>query len=172
LTFIAMAFNCTNGFTAHDVDADESLRRDPSAFGDAYSVRTRSTHSASRRSISGDHDRDRDHSLSGNGGGIGIMNRHISAYDNDEPEVDYDNGATDLYRYIENKDWDAALSRLESYPIEAKTWVLRNEPNSRKVRWRLLPLHAVCIFRAPLALIEALIEVYPDGPKMKDDQGM
>ena len=65
-----------------------------------------------------------------------------------------------------------ALSRLELAPIEAKTWVSRREQGKDKVRWRLLPLHAVCIFRAPLALIEALIEVYPDGPKMKDDQGM
>uniref|UniRef100_A0A7S2Y5F2 Uncharacterized protein n=1 Tax=Entomoneis paludosa TaxID=265537 RepID=A0A7S2Y5F2_9STRA len=90
----------------------------------------------------------------------------------DEPEADYDKGATGLYRCIEGKDWDGALSRLELAPIEAKTWVSRREHGKEKVRWRLLPLHAVCIFRAPLALIEALIEVYPDGPQMKDDQGM
>ena len=30
----------------------------------------------------------------------------------------------------------------------------------------------MCIFRAPLSLIEALIEVYSQGPQMKDDQGM
>ena len=90
----------------------------------------------------------------------------------DEPEIDYDAGATVLYRCIEGKDWDGALSRLELAPIEAKTWVSRREMGSEKLRWRLLPVHAVCIFRAPLALIEALIEVYEDGPKMKDDQGM
>lgn len=90
----------------------------------------------------------------------------------DEPEADYDNGATGLYRCIEGKDWDGALSRLELAPIEAKTWVSRRENGKDKIRWRLLPLHAVCIFRAPLALIEALLEVYADGPKMKDDQGM
>jgi hypothetical protein len=90
----------------------------------------------------------------------------------DEPEIDYDEGATELYRCIENKHWDGALSRLEMAPLEAKTWVFRREPSTNKVRWRLLPLHAVCIFRAPLALIEALIEVYSDGPRMKDDQGM
>lgn len=90
----------------------------------------------------------------------------------DEPEIDYDVGATVLYRCIEGKDWDGALSRLELAPIEAKTWVSRRETGNDKLRWRLLPVHAVCIFRAPLALIEALIEVYEDGPKMKDDQGM
>jgi ankyrin repeat protein len=40
------------------------------------------------------------------------------------------------------------------------------------VRWRLLPLHATCVFRAPLSLIEALISAYPDGPGCVDDQGM
>ena len=90
----------------------------------------------------------------------------------DEPEADYDHGATALYRAIENKDWDAALQRLDLAPEEAKTWVSRREPGTDKTRWRLLPLHAVCIFRAPLALIETLIEMYEEGPQMKDDQGM
>ena len=90
----------------------------------------------------------------------------------DEPEVDYDQGATELYRRIEGRDWDGALARLESHPAEAKTWVSRKEASSDKTRWRLLPIHATCIFRSPLAFIEALTEVYPDGPQMKDDQGM
>jgi ankyrin repeat protein len=133
-----MAFNCSE----HEDDNDRSMESH-SVFGDAYSMKSRSTGSSSAPSM-----------------------RY------DEPEADYDDGATDLYRRIENKDWDGALSRLEVNPIEAKTWVSRREHNSEKTRWRLLPLHAVCIFRAPLALIEGLIQVYPDGPKMKDDQGM
>jgi ankyrin repeat protein len=90
----------------------------------------------------------------------------------DELEADYDEGATALYRNIENKDWDAALHRVSMAPEEAKTWVSRRENDSDKTRWRLLPLHAVCIFRAPLALMEAIIDAYPEGPQMKDDQGM
>jgi len=96
----------------------------------------------------------------------------VSRYQ-DEPEVNYDDGPTELYRTIENKDWEGAISRIESHPFEAKTWVSRKEQgSSNKIRWRLLPIHATCIFRAPLGLIEALIDVYRDGPQMKDDQGM
>ena len=92
---------------------------------------------------------------------------------NDEPEVDYDEGATDLYKKIEGKDWDGAMARLETHPLEAKTWISRREHSDpRKIRWRLLPIHATCIFRSPLALMEALIKANPDGPQMKDDQGM
>jgi ankyrin repeat protein len=119
-----------------------TLSRQHSGIGDAYSV-IRSTES------------------------IATVSRY-----HDEPEVDYDEGATELYRRIEGRDWDGAMARLESHPFEAKTWVSRKEHNSAKIRWRLLPLHATCIFRAPLALIEALIDIYRDGPQMKDDQGM
>jgi len=141
-----MAFNC--GSPSKTMEAE--LSHQHSVFGDGYSVKSRST------------------------GSVGTTNQNAanSRFTDDEPEADYDEGATGLYQAIENKDWDAALGRLEAAPIEAKTWVSRREYGSEKTRWRLLPLHAVCIFRAPLALLDALIEVYPDGPKMKDDQGM
>ena len=45
----------------------------------------------------------------------------------DEPEVNYDDGPTELYKRIEEKDWDGASARLESHPHEAKTWVSRSE---------------------------------------------
>ena len=128
--------------TKKSMESGDAFEREHSAFGDAYSLHSRPSHST--------------------------PHYHLD----DEIEVDYDRGATDLYRRIENKDWDGALSRLEFAPHEARAWVARREPSTMKVRWRLLPIHAVCIFRAPLALIEALIEVYPDGPMQKDDQGM
>lgn len=90
----------------------------------------------------------------------------------DEQEADYDEGATELYRRIEGKDWDNALAVLETNSQEARTWISRKELNSKEIRWRLLPLHATCIFRSPLSLIEGLISAYPVGPHMKDDQGM
>lgn len=119
-----------------------AMQRQHSGIGDAYSV-VRSS------------------------GSMATLSRY-----HDEPEVDYDEGASELYRRIEGRDWDGAMARLESHPFEARTWVSRKEPSSDKIRWRLLPIHAVCIFRAPLALIEALIDFYRDGPQMKDDQGM
>jgi ankyrin repeat protein len=104
------------------------------------------------------------------GGGGGAV--HSSAI-NDEPEVDYDEGGTELYKKIEGKDWDGAMARLETHPLEAKTWISRRESaDTHKIRWRLLPIHATCIFRSPLALMEALIKANRDGPQMKDDQGM
>lgn len=91
----------------------------------------------------------------------------------DEREVDYDEEPTELYKLIENKDWDSAIIRIDTTPIEVNTWVYRREvSDATRIRWRLLPIHATCIFRSPLSVIEALVEAYEDGAKMKDDQGM
>lgn len=91
----------------------------------------------------------------------------------DEPEVDYDVGVTVLYKLIEGKLWDKAIARIDTHPHEARTWIFRRESSDpKKIRWRLLPLHAVCVFRSPLAVIEALVSAYPDGAQMKDDQEM
>ena len=94
-------------------------------------------------------------------------------YVDDEPEVDYDEGVTFLYKEIEEKNWEKVIARLDTHPHEARAWIFRRESsNPRKIRWRLLPLHASCIFRSPLAVIEALIAAYSDGAQMKDDQDM
>ena len=91
----------------------------------------------------------------------------------DQPETDYDLGPTQLYTFIENKHWESAIERSRTTPSEVQTWISRREPDDpNKIRWRLLPLHATCVFRAPLSLIEALIVAYPDGPSLIDDQGM
>ena len=91
----------------------------------------------------------------------------------DQPETDYDLGPTRLYSHIENKQWEMAVDRSRSNPVEVRTWISRREPDDRnRIRWRLLPLHATCVFRAPLSLIEALLSSYPDAPGMVDDQGM
>ena len=91
----------------------------------------------------------------------------------DQPETDYDLGPTQLYTFIENKHWESAIERCRTTPTEVKTWISRREPDDpNKIRWKLLPLHATCVFRAPLHLIEALIASYPQGPSLMDDQGM
>ena len=100
-------------------------------------------------------------------------------------EADYDVRPTELYSLIEKRKWDEALqllTSLEHYAAltQASTWVVRREEGEagatengqRKLRWRLLPLHAALIFRGPLELIQALVKVYPGAARCRDDQGM
>ena len=46
-------------------------------------------------------------------------------FDDDEPEVDYDVGVTQLYKFIESKQWDKAIARIDSHTHEARTWIFR-----------------------------------------------
>ena len=92
-------------------------------------------------------------------------------------ETDYDVKPTELYSLIEKRQRDHALNLLNNLAkfaalTQASTWVVRKEPDTGKLRWRLLPLHAAIIFRGPLPVIEALVKAYPGAGRCRDDQGM
>lgn len=95
-------------------------------------------------------------------------------------ECDYDKSPTDLYQAIEAKEWDFVLGMFAegvsdvaaaSVHKQTATWVVRKE-DSGKLRWRLLPLHAACIFQAPSLVIKLLLDEFPQSAAAKDDQGM
>jgi hypothetical protein len=95
-------------------------------------------------------------------------------------ECDYDTSPTDLYQAIEAMQWDFVLGMFsdnvsevaaQSVNQQCATWVVRKESNG-KLRWRLLPLHAACIFQAPSMVILLLLQEFPHSAAAKDDQGM
>ncbi len=86
-------------------------------------------------------------------------------------ERDFDKDPTILYALVQKKIWKEAVERAKSRPDEAGIWVSRREKDGR-LRWRLLPLHAAVVFKASEEVIESLLTAYPDGAKLKDDQGM
>lgn len=88
-------------------------------------------------------------------------------------EANYDTDPTVLYSLIQRRKWDDAVKRIKSYPAEAHTWVFRMEKNNKnKIRWRILPIHVALVFKADIAVIEALVSAYPQGVRQIDDQGM
>jgi hypothetical protein len=54
---------------------------------------------------------------------------------------------------------------------QAVMWVVRKELNGR-LKWRILPLHAAIIFRAPHQVIDVIVQCHPIAARQKDDQGM
>lgn len=90
-------------------------------------------------------------------------------------ECDYDKDPTTIFLSLQKKEWDAVVKRGESdtleATLEARTWVSRREKHGH-LRWRLLPLHAAIIFKAPENVVETLLAAYPKGAQSKDDQGM
>eukprot|EP00590_Aulacoseira_subarctica_P004341 CAMPEP_0172435126 /NCGR_PEP_ID=MMETSP1064-20121228/71007_1 /TAXON_ID=202472 /ORGANISM="Aulacoseira subarctica , Strain CCAP 1002/5" /LENGTH=711 /DNA_ID=CAMNT_0013183407 /DNA_START=36 /DNA_END=2171 /DNA_ORIENTATION=- len=88
-------------------------------------------------------------------------------------EVNYDSDCTRLFSLIQDKNWEAAAECAKSDPMQIQTWVYRKQPGvPNKLRWRLLPIHAMCVFVAPESLMELLLDNYPKAASMKDDQGM
>jgi hypothetical protein len=89
-----------------------------------------------------------------------------------------DDCATELYQAIEAREWDFVSSMFSQghrlcLPLsqQVRTWVVRKEETG-KIRWRLLPLHAAVIFRAPFRIVDCLLAAYPAAAGFKDDQGM
>jgi len=86
-------------------------------------------------------------------------------------ECNFDKDPSKLYLAIQHKQWDEATERAKAYHQECKTWVSRSE-DSGALRWRLLPLHAAVIFKAPEKTVQALLVSYPRAARHRDDQGM
>ena len=86
-------------------------------------------------------------------------------------EVDYDHNITALYESITASDWDTAIDATARNPKEAQTWVVRRYDNS-EIMWRFLPLHSACARQPPTSVISALLQAYPEGATLVDDQGM
>lgn len=84
-------------------------------------------------------------------------------------ECDYDKNPTKLFLDLQRKEWDKAAAN--ACEMQARTWVSRKEKHGN-LRWRLLPLHAAIIFKAPEKVVENLLAWYPKGAQCKDDQGM
>jgi hypothetical protein len=87
-------------------------------------------------------------------------------------ERDFDADPTDLYILIQKKAWKETVEQAQENCEEARIWVSRKEKDGRLLRWRLLPIHAAIIFKAPEDVVEALLAAYPKGAQSKDDQGM
>jgi hypothetical protein len=86
-------------------------------------------------------------------------------------ERDFDKNPTVLFALLQKKEWTAAIERSHLYQEECDVWVSRKEKDGR-LRWRLLPVHAAIVFKAPADVIETLLGAYPMGAQAKDDQGM
>jgi len=65
---------------------------------------------------------------------------------------------TKLSLLIWQKKWDAALSRAKAVPEEAGVWTIH-----QVMHLHYLPLHYACILKAPIDLVNALLEAHPEA---------
>jgi hypothetical protein len=104
----------------------------------------------------------------------GPQNQQYSATSQRQTEdlvCDYDQNVTPLYELLESSQWDQARLKSRTHPEQVQTWIVRRDEQHR-IKWKLLPLHAAVIFQAPVIVIEALLQEYPEAVQQRDDQGM
>jgi len=80
--------------------------------------------------------------------------------------VDYDS-PNDLLLNMESSKWLECAKRVESYPEEAETWISRRDKLDEEI-WRMLPIHAAIMFKAPAFVIASFLKACPNGAKEKN----
>jgi len=91
-----------------------------------------------------------------------------SLIDNNVPEnlrKTYYFDPSKLYGLIETKSWDKARQRIFEYPEECALWIIKKKKNGT-LRWKLLPLHAVLLLKAPVEVILQTLQSFPEAGKI------
>ena len=57
-------------------------------------------------------------------------------------EVNHASKPTLLYQLLEERDWEGVKYQAENFEHEARTWVTKVDPTTKRIRWRVLPIHA------------------------------
>lgn len=86
-------------------------------------------------------------------------------------KVDFDLGASPLYRAIDTRSWKQAYKILRKSPKEASTWVYRRDRETSGYKWMFLPLHVACFSGAPLDLVKKLVKACPQAVRMAANGG-
>eukprot|EP00559_Dactyliosolen_fragilissimus_P003557 CAMPEP_0184861384 /NCGR_PEP_ID=MMETSP0580-20130426/6083_1 /TAXON_ID=1118495 /ORGANISM="Dactyliosolen fragilissimus" /LENGTH=714 /DNA_ID=CAMNT_0027358865 /DNA_START=168 /DNA_END=2312 /DNA_ORIENTATION=+ len=123
-----------------------------------------------------DHEESRDFS------GASVDKSAVTQKTKNTAMANYDTDPTFLVKLIERKMWKDAIERCEQYPSEASVWMCRmqdsdkqqssTDVDSKQIRWKILPLHSAIVLHAPVSVIRALLEAYPNGVTKGDDRKM
>ena len=69
---------------------------------------------------------------------------------------------TELYKLIESKNWDEVRLRIVEYPEESAIWITRVKKDG-SLRWKMLPLHALLLLKAPTKIILETLKYFPEA---------
>ena len=106
----------------------------------------------------------------GNGNNIEMETKSDNGNGNQE-SVRYVSNATQLFEYLQQRQWASALDHLRKQPADAKVYIMQPPSSNGKAPWKVLPLHASIILGAPYQLIVELINAYPDSVRRRDLNG-
>lgn len=80
----------------------------------------------------------------------------------------YNDGATELFKCIEEGTWERATELLHTHPEQASIWILSTGTMNTTFnwsKWKRLPLHEAARRQPPTDFMTLLIATYPDAVK-------
>lgn len=77
-------------------------------------------------------------------------------------------GRNQLNLFLLDEDYDAAIAEIDSHPNEVTLWSTREGFFDGSTSAQVLPLHVAVSLRAPLHVIRAIVEAYPDALGVKE----
>lgn len=78
------------------------------------------------------------------------------------PRISLSPGRNKLNLLLFEEDWPAAITEIECHPNETKVWTTRPGFFDGDHASSVLPIHVACSVHAPLEVIEAIVEAYPE----------
>lgn len=101
-------------------------------------------------------------------------------------ECDYERNCIPLFKRLEDQEWDAVISFLDTgfWPYhfvkdpvspqeQVRTWVTRvTNTHPPRTVWSQLPLHLALVTSAPLDVIYRMVNLYPASVSCSDDEKM
>ena len=72
---------------------------------------------------------------------------------------------SNLNKYLFNEDWKSAITEIDN---DAKVWSSQAGFFDGDHDSHVLPIHVACSLHAPLDVIKALVEAYPDALSAKE----
>lgn len=75
---------------------------------------------------------------------------------------------SNLNKYLFNEDWQSVITEIGRHPNDAKVWSSQAGFFDGDHDSHVLPIHVACSLHAPLDVIKAIVEAYPDGLSAKE----
>lgn len=79
-----------------------------------------------------------------------------------------DFGRNQLNVFLLEEDWNGAIVECESRRREAKMWSTRSSFSNSASNSNFLPLHVACSRRAPLNVVDAILQAHPRAVEMTE----
>jgi hypothetical protein len=78
------------------------------------------------------------------------------------PHITFSRGRNKLNLLLFEEDWQSAIAEIECHPHEAKIWSSKPGFFDGDHESNVLPIHVACSVHAPLDVIKAIVEAYPE----------